>query len=135
MAFVKLYTDDADAQARQSHERIERALGFVPETYQAMGRSGAFLNAALNLEKAAGANLEERTRQLIAVAVSAANGCGYCLHAHRAMALGAGCSDDEVTGALEMAAMMSAVNTFNKAIGLTHDVTPEALVRASDATA
>lgn len=129
MAFVKLYREDADVQAKQTHCRVERSLGMLPETYQAMGRSGAFLNAALSLDKAAGANLDEQTRQLIAVAVSAANGCSYCLHAHRAMALGAGCSEEEVSGSIEVAAMMSAYNTFNKAIGLTHDVTPEALLR------
>ncbi len=127
MANVVLYTDTADDRARDIQANLKRALGVLPETYQAMGRSGRFLDAVLSLDKAAGANLDEKTRQLLAIAVSAANGCGYCLHAHRAMALKAGCSEQEVTGAIEVAAMMSAYNTFNKAIGLKHDVTPESL--------
>lgn len=133
MAHVKLYDGDGDDKARQSQERISRSLGFVPQTYQAMGRSGAFLGSMLNLDQAAGANLDESVRQLIAVAVSAANGCSYCLHAHRAMAIKAGASDEQVSGAIEIAAMMSAYNTFNKAIGLEHDVTPQRLgVAASE---
>lgn len=127
MADVRLYDGDGDDRARQAQERIRRTLGALPEAYQAMGRSGAFLEGVLNLEQAAGRNLDERTRQLIAVAVSAANGCGYCLHAHRALALKAGADEEQVSGALEVAAMMSAANTFNKAIGLQHDVTPETL--------
>jgi len=59
--------------------------------------------------------------------VSATNGCGYCVHAHRALALKAGCTEEHVTGAVEIAAMMSAYSTFDKATGLTHDITPETL--------
>ena len=127
MANVRLYDGSGDEQAQRTQERIRRSLGGLPQTYQAMGRSGAFLDAVLKLDHAAGRNLDEKQRQLIAIAVSAANGCSYCLHAHRALAQKAGVREEEVTGALEIAAMMSAFNTFNKAIDLTHDVTPETL--------
>ena len=127
MAFVKLYHHDGDDRAAAVQDRIHRALGLLPEAYQAMGRSGAYLEAMLSLDQAAGANLDPKVRQLLTIAVSAANGCGYCVHAHRALALKAGATEQEVTGALEIAAMMSAYNTFNKAIGLHHDVTPQAL--------
>ncbi|MEM9881882.1 MAG: carboxymuconolactone decarboxylase family protein [Planctomycetota bacterium] len=128
MANVKLYDGDGDEQATKTQGKVRDSMGgLLPETYQAMGRSGAFLDAVLKLDQAAGANLDEPTRQLIAVAVSAANGCGYCLTAHRAIALKAGCTEEQVTAAVEIAAMMSAYNTFNKAAGLTVDVTPEAL--------
>lgn len=127
MANVKLYDGDGDDTAREAQDGIRGALGMLPETYKAMGHNGAFLEAVLQLDKAAGRHLDEKCRQLIAVAVSAANGCGYCLHAHRTLALKAGAGEEEVTGALEIAAMMSAYNTFNKAIGLTHDITPETM--------
>lgn len=127
MADVKLYDGTGDEKAARAQDRVRRSLGALPETYQAMGRSGAFLEAALQLDQAAGANLPETTRQLIMIAVSAANGCGYCLHAHRALALKAGAGEEDVSGALEVAAMISAYNTFNKSIGLNHDVTPETL--------
>ena len=128
MALVKLYNGDGDERAQRSQERI-----MVPETYQAMGRNGAFLDAVLNLSQAAGNNLEAKTKELIAIAVSAANGCDYCVVAHRALALKQGVTEEEISGALEVAAMMSAFNTFNKAIGLENDVTPEALGLAVEA--
>ncbi len=133
MALVKLYNGDGDERAQRSQERIHRSMGMVPETYQAMGRTGAFLDAVLNLSQAAGDNLEAKTKELIAIAVSAANGCDYCVVAHRALALKQGATEEEVSGALEVAAMMSAFNTFNKAIGLENDVTPEALGLAVEA--
>lgn len=127
MAYTKFYDGDGDARSTEVQAGIKRSMGFVPETYRAMGRSGKFIDAIFALDKASGSTLDEKTRQLIAIAVSAANGCGYCLHAHRALALKAGSTEEDVTGALEIAAMMSAYNTFNKALGLNHDVTPEAL--------
>ena len=127
MAYIKLYDGGGDDRARAALDRLKSALGVAPETHRAMGRSGQFLEAMLSLDHAAGANLDESTRQRITIAVSAANGCGYCVHAHRALALKAGCTDEDVSGALEIAAMMSAYNTFNKASGLKHDVTPETL--------
>jgi len=133
MALVKLYNGDGDERAQRSQERISKSMGMVPETYQAMGRNGAFLDAALNLSQAAGNNLEAKTKELIAIAVSAANGCDYCVVAHRALALKQGVTEEEISGALEVAAMMSAFNTFNKAIGLENDVTPEALGLAVEA--
>ena len=87
-----------------------------------MGRSGEFLDNILKLSDAAGKNLDPKTKELIAIAVSAVNGCQYCVEAHRAMALKAGVKEEEITGALEVAAMMSAYNNFNKAIGLKCDI-------------
>lgn len=133
MAFIKLYDGGGDDRAAAAQCRLRNTLGFVPETHQAMSRSGPFLEAMLSLDHAAGANLDEKTRQLITIAVSAANGCGYCVHAHRALAIKAGCTDEDVSGAMEIAAMMSAYNTFNKAAGLIHDVTPESLGVAATA--
>lgn len=127
MANTKLYDGSGDARSTEIHAGIKRSMGFVPEAYRAMGRSGKFLDAVLSMDKAAGSNLDEKTRQLITIAVSAANGCGYCLHAHRALALKAGCTEEDISGAVEIAAMMSMYNTFNKALDFNHDITPEAL--------
>ncbi len=127
MAHVALYNGTGDQQAQEVQADIRRSMGMLPEVHQAMGRSGKFLKSVVMMDQAAGDNLDQRTRHLIAVAVSAANGCSYCLLAHRAVALKLGCTEQEVSGAIEMAAMMSAMNTFNKAIGLTNDITPETL--------
>lgn len=123
MAITKLYNKSGDDKAVKVQESIEKKFGFLPETFQAMGRNGDFLQALLSLSEAAGKGLDAKTRELIAVAVSAVAGCSYCLGAHRAMALKAGVTDEEITAALEVAAMLSAFNSFNKSIGLNHDIT------------
>ena len=87
-----------------------------------MGRNGDFLEAVLKVADAAGKGLDAKTKELIIIAVSAANGCTYCLDAHRSAALQLGVSDEEITAALEVAASISLFNTFNKAIDLNSDL-------------
>ena len=122
MASVKLYNKQGDAKAVQIQEKMEKNFGFLPEVFQAMGRNGDFLAALLQLSEAAGKGLDPKTKELIAIAVSAVNGCEYCLSAHRAGAKAAGVTDEEITAALEIAASMSAFNNFNKGIGLKTDI-------------
>ena len=122
MASVKLYNKTGDAKAQQIQENVEKKFGFVPEVFQAMGRNGDFLGSLMQLSDVAGKGLDPKTKELISIAVSAVNGCEYCLSAHRAIAKGAGATDEEITAAVEVAAAMSAFNNFNKAIGLTIDI-------------
>lgn len=122
MAITKLYNKTGDDKAQAIQADLEKAFGFVPEVFQAMGRNGDFLEAILKLSEAAGKGLDSKTKELIAIAVSAVNGCGYCVDAHRALALKEGITEEEITAAIEVATMMSAFNTFNKSIKLNHDI-------------
>lgn len=122
MASVKLYNKTGDEKAVKIQNSIESQFGFLPEVFQAMGRSGDFLEAIMNLADKAGSGLDPKTKELISFAVSAANNCGYCVDAHRALALKAGATDEELTAALEIVSMMSAFNNFNASIGLNHDI-------------
>ena len=122
MASIKLFNKDGDKKAVEIQNGIEKKFGFVPEVFQAMGRNGEFLQGALQLGEVAGKGLDPRTKELIAVAVSAVNGCEYCLSAHRGAAKAAGVTDEEITAAIEVAAMMSLYNNFNKALGLKLDL-------------
>ncbi len=122
MAITKLYNKTGDEKAKEIQKGIEKKFGFVPEVFQAMGRNGDFLESLLNMADSAGKGLDPKTKELIAIAVSAVNGCEYCVEAHRAIALGAGITDEEITAAIEVGAMMSAFNNFNKAIGLKRDI-------------
>ena len=94
----------------------------MPQVFQAMGRNGEFLEAVLKVADAAGKGLDPKTKELIIIACSAVNGCQYCLDAHRAAALQAGCTDEEITAAVEVAASISLFNKFNGAIGLDSDI-------------
>ncbi len=122
MASVKLYKGNGDERAVQLQEKLTKHFGFLPEVFQAMGRNGAFLEHVLALSDAAGKGLDVRTKELIRIAVSAVNGCKYCLDAHRSAAKKAGVTDDEITAALEVAAEISLFNNFNKAIDLESDL-------------
>ncbi|MFI4912058.1 MAG: carboxymuconolactone decarboxylase family protein [Sedimentisphaeraceae bacterium JB056] len=122
MAITKLYNKDGDAKAQEIQGGIEKAFGFVPEVFQAMGRNGDFLEALTSLADAAGKGLDPKTKELISIAVSAVNGCDYCVEAHRALALKAGVTDEEITAAIEVASMMSAFNNFNKSLDLKRDI-------------
>ena len=122
MASVKLYNKTGDAKAQAIQGSLEKSFGKLPEVFQAMGRNGDFLEAMLNLSQACGKGLDAKTKELIIIAVSAVNGCTYCLDAHRSAALLAGATDDEITAAIEVAASISAFNAFNKGIDLTSDL-------------
>ena len=123
MASVKLYNQTGDAKAQAIQENLKKNFGRLPEVFQAMGRNGDFLEAALKVSEAAGRGLDPKTKELIIIAVSAVNGCTYCLDAHRSAALMAGVTDDEIVAAVEVAAAISLFNNFNKAIDLTSDLT------------
>ena len=122
MAITKIYNKTGDAKSQEIQAGIEKKFGFIPEAFQAMGRTGDFLQAIMSLSEAAGKGLDPKTKELVAIAVSAVNGCAYCVDAHRAIALQAGVTEEEISAALEVAAMMSAFNTFNQAIDLNHDI-------------
>ncbi|MCP3965398.1 MAG: carboxymuconolactone decarboxylase family protein [Lentisphaerae bacterium] len=122
MAGIKLYNKDGDHKSAEIQEQLEKNFGFLPEVFQVMGRSGAFLDSVLKMSDAAGRNLDPKTKELIAIAVSAVNGCEYCVDAHRAIALNAGVTEEEISGAIEVAAMMSMFNNFNKSISLNSDI-------------
>ena len=122
MASVKLYDKSGDAKAQAIQSGIEKKFGKLPEVFQAMGRSGDFLEAVLKVSEAAGGNLDPKTKELIIIAVSAVNGCQYCLDAHRSAALMMGVTDEEISGAIEVASAISLFNTFNKSIDLNSDL-------------
>lgn len=122
MASIKMYNKTGDAKAVAIQEKLEKNFGFLPQVFQVMGRNGDFLEGVLKSAESAGRGLDPKTKELIIIAVSAANGCKYCLDAHRAAALAAGATDDDITAAIEVAASISLFNTYNKAIGLDSDL-------------
>lgn len=122
MASVKFYEKNGDAKAKAIQENLEKTFGKLPNVFKAMGRNGDFLESMLKLSESAGRGLDAKTKELIIIAVSAVNGCTYCLDAHRSAALAAGVTDDEITAAIEVAAAISAFNSFNKSIDLVSDL-------------
>jgi uncharacterized peroxidase-related enzyme len=62
--------------------QVQAKLGVVPNLFRLVGISPAALEGFLGLNSAAGKTLDVRTRERIAIAVAAVNGCDYCMSAH-----------------------------------------------------
>lgn len=83
MALVPYVTEEeAEGKVRELYEDIKTALGidFVPNLYRVMGSDPEYLSANWERVKAimvAEGKLDRLTKEVIAVAVSAANGCRY----------------------------------------------------------
>jgi uncharacterized peroxidase-related enzyme len=75
--------DSSPEASRASLNAVAKSLGSVPNLFRVVGNSPAALKGYLGLSGAfAGATLDAKTQERIALAVAEVNGCGYCLSAH-----------------------------------------------------
>lgn len=91
------------------------------EVKQAFGKLGKehpkMLQAYLSLEQAAAAEaLDEKTRELIAIAVAITTRCESCISVHAEKAIKAGASDAEIAGALATAISLNAGAAYTYAL-------------------
>lgn len=88
MAGFKRHTPDtAPDAARPLLRGAKQQLGFVPNLYAHLAEAPAALKAYLNLSDFLGeTSLSPTEQQLLALAISAENACGYCMAAHSTMA-------------------------------------------------
>ncbi len=125
MALVPLLSDDeADARARAVFDdiRATRASDYINNIWRALANDPAQLEATWAQVKrimAPGA-LDALTKELIYIAVSAANNCSYCLHTHTASARAKGLSDPMFNELMQVVYLASLTNRI--AIGLQVDV-------------
>jgi AhpD family alkylhydroperoxidase len=68
--------------------------------------------------------LDPLTRELIALAVSATNGCSYCVNSHTAAARKLGCDDETLGEALAVAALFNTTNMLADGYQVEPDVLP-----------
>lgn len=125
MALVPLLTDQqASAQARAVFDdiRVTRGTDYINNIWRALANDPAQLQATWSEVKrvmAAGA-LDALTKELIYVAVSAANNCSYCLHTHTASARAKGMSEAMFSELMQVVYLASLTNRV--AIGLQIEV-------------
>lgn len=93
--------------------RTTFGMPFVPAMFKAMAHHPAYLRASWERVKIVmGPGLIDRkTKEMIAVAVSAANGCDYCVQAHTAALRSMGSQDAEI---VELMAVVDLFSGFNK---------------------
>jgi len=125
MALVPLLTDDqADAKARAVFDDIRTARGtdYINNIWRALANDPAQLQATWGEVKrvmAPGA-LDALTKELVYMAVSAANNCSYCLHTHAAGARAKGMSEAMFGELMQVVYLASQTNRI--AIGLQVEV-------------
>jgi uncharacterized peroxidase-related enzyme len=88
MTILTVHTkESAPAASRPVLERIGKAFGFVPNLYAVYAESPAALQGALAISEAfSKTSLSPAEQQLVALAVSEANDCEFCMAAHSTLA-------------------------------------------------
>lgn len=78
-------------------KRIETTFGFVPNLYGVLSYHPSGLAAMLQLEQATQLELPAKLRELAFLKASAINGCVYCLHYHRRLAIQQSVSEAQIS--------------------------------------
>ncbi|MGE0558809.1 MAG: carboxymuconolactone decarboxylase family protein [Burkholderiales bacterium] len=87
---------DADADTAATLAAVKSKLGMVPNLFSTLARAPSALKALLAVNEAiASGQLNAAEREIVALAVSQANGCEYCVSAHTLLGAKAGLSTDE----------------------------------------
>ena len=95
-----------DSAAQATYRDIEHTLGLVPGFFKAFpeaGITGAW-NEFKSVQLSPATKLDNKTKQLIGLAVSAQIPCQYCIYFHTAVAKANGATDAEIREAVAMSA-------------------------------
>ena len=74
--------DELPAESQAILDNVYKTLGFLPNHYRLMSISPHALGGWAGLMGPVSKTLDLKTREGMALAVSEANGCDYCLAAH-----------------------------------------------------
>ncbi|WP_321472838.1 carboxymuconolactone decarboxylase family protein [uncultured Paludibaculum sp.] len=100
MSRITAVDPNAASKAKELLDAVKAQLGRVPNMMKVMAQSPAALGGMLSLSSAlAGGTLKPELREQIAIAVSQANSCEYCLSAHTAMGKLRGLPPEELAAA------------------------------------
>ncbi|MEM6711765.1 MAG: carboxymuconolactone decarboxylase family protein [Pseudomonadota bacterium] len=127
MATVSLLSDqDAspEAQAVFADIRTVRGTDTINAFWRALAHNPAQLKRVWeDVKRIMGPEgpLDPVTKEMIYIAVSTANGCGYCVHSHTASARAKGMSDDQHAQLLDVIAMASQTNALATALQVPTD--------------
>ena len=88
--------DDAPAGTQRILDNVGAQFGFVPNMFRTIASNPTVLEAVTTLQGTMSRVLDAKTRHSIALAVSQANGCDYCLaiHTYVSFEFGGMSSDD-----------------------------------------
>lgn len=119
--------EDADlspeAKAVFDEIRAVRKTDYVNNFWRAIAHDPALLRRTWeSLREVMGnPHLDAKTKELIYVAVSAANGCDYCIHSHTAAARQKGAGEEEILAVYSIVGMASETNRLAQIFGVPVD--------------
>lgn len=135
MAVLPLLSDEeasAEALAIFDDIRKKRGTDYVNNFWRALAHDPDELNSVWNRLQtvmAPGA-LDPLVKELLYIAVSATNGCAYCVHSHTSSAKAKGMTPEMHAELLQVIAMASRTNALAVALGVPVDERFEAEVQA-----
>lgn len=106
--------DEATGIVQEVYADIRKTFGRpVPGLFKVMAHNPAYLKASWERVKVVMGPglLDRKTKEMIAVAVSATNGCDYCVRSHTAALRSLGVTDQ---GLVELMAVVDLFSGFNK---------------------
>jgi AhpD family alkylhydroperoxidase len=120
MATVKLWTDaeaEADPRVKAVFDdiRATRQSDFINNFWRGLANQPALLErtwSSLKQVMAPSGALDPLTKELIYIAVSAANGCQYCIHSHTAAARAKGLTNAQYEEFLAVVGMAAETNSL-----------------------
>jgi AhpD family alkylhydroperoxidase len=126
MATLPLLSDAAAAPAARAvfdDIRAKRQTEYVNNFWRALAHDPALLSATWDRAQAvmAPGALDPLVKELVYVAVSTANGCGYCVHSHTAAARAKGMTPEQHGELLAVIAMAMQTNALATAMGVELD--------------
>lgn len=126
MATVPLLSDaEAAPEARAVFDdiRARRGTDYVNNFWRALAADPALLQQTWERVQAvmAPGALDPLTKELIYIAVSVTNGCGYCTHSHTAAARAKGMTEAQHGELLAVIAMASQTNALATALQVETD--------------
>ena len=126
MPIVSLLEDaEATGKARVVFDDIKATKGidFVPEIWRALAVDPDHLESCWARTKAimGDGELDRRTKEIIAVAVSITNGCEYCVNSHAATLQKLGLTQQ---GLAEVIAVTELFNAMNR-VAVAHQIEPD----------
>lgn len=95
--FPRYEKDEAPEAARPLLQAAEQDMGFIPNMFKHMAAAPPVLKAYMQLSELLGeTGLSKAEQQLAMLTVSRANGCEFCLAAHRKLGAAAGLPEAQI---------------------------------------
>lgn len=135
--FELIQEDEANEEVTRVYREIKaRYGGFLPDIYKAFAHDPEYLDSinehmtrVLRPRK-----VDAKTKEVIAFAVAAMNGCDFCIHAHSMGLRRHGYDDEAIAEILGTVSLWSEINRFNIGARVTSPEQPASLARRRQAT-